>query len=117
MQGYGRFSPLGPRHSDSTRRYDWGQDWGALIWLPTVVAGAIVTYRRGRGQLRRAAPPSAWAVLVAALVPLVAVATYIPLAWDRYYLALQPGAILLASAALTAPLARLRGRREGEGLD
>jgi hypothetical protein len=51
-------------------------------------------------------------VVIAFAVALVAVTSFIPLAWDRYYLAIQPGAVLLASAALTAALQWLR-RPEG----
>lgn len=108
IQGFGRFSPLGPRHSDSTIRFDRRQDWGALVWLPLVLAGAIASFARGREQWRLGEPPTAWAVLLGFVVALVAVASFIPLAWDRYYLSIQPGAVLLASSALTAPLARLR---------
>ena len=108
VQGFGRFSPLGPRHSDSTIRFDRRQDWGALIWLPLVIAGAVASIARGREQWRTGEPPTAWAVLVAFVVALVAVASFIPLAWDRYYLSIQPGSVLLASMALMAPIARLR---------
>jgi 4-amino-4-deoxy-L-arabinose transferase-like glycosyltransferase len=111
VQGYGRFSPLGPRHSDSTHRYEWRQDWGAVVWIPLVVAGFGICLVRGRSDYRSGRPPTAWAIAVAAVVAFVAVASFIPLAWDRYYLSLQPGAILLASAAITAPFAR-RSRPE-----
>ncbi len=103
VQGFGRFSPLGPRHSDSTRRYDWRQDWPALIWLPIVAAGAAVSYLRGRDQLRRGEAATAWAVLAASAVATAVVTAFLPLAWDRYYLSIQPWAVLLGSAALTAP--------------
>ena len=108
VQGFGRFSPLGPRHSDSTRRFDGRQDWSALVWLPIVAAGVVVSCRRGRDQAGRGEPPTAWAVPIAWGVALVVVTSFIPLAWDRYFLPLQPWAVLLASAALTAPLARRR---------
>ena len=105
IQGYGRFSPLGPGHSDSTRRFDRDQDWPVVVWLPLVAIGFVVCLVRGRSQ----AVPTAWAVALAALVAFVAVASFIPLAWDRYYLSIQPGACLLASAALTAPFRRPAG--------
>jgi 4-amino-4-deoxy-L-arabinose transferase-like glycosyltransferase len=111
VQGYGRFSPLGPSHSDSTRRFDWVQDWGATIWIPIVLVGLVIAIRVGLSQKRATEPPTAFAIIVAAFVALVAVTWYIPLAWDRYYLSIQPGAILLASAALTAPLALLHRNR------
>jgi 4-amino-4-deoxy-L-arabinose transferase-like glycosyltransferase len=106
VQGYGRFSPFGPAHSDSTVRFDWRQDWGALIWLPIVLAGLVVAVVRGRRQSRAGEPPTAWAIALAAALSLVVVTSFIPLAWDRYYISLQPGAVLLASAALTAPFRR-----------
>ena len=28
VQGFGRFGPFGPWQNDSTRRYDFDQDWG-----------------------------------------------------------------------------------------
>jgi hypothetical protein len=112
VQGYGRFSPLGPTHSDSTIRFDWRQDWGALIWWPIVLTGLTVAVIRGLRQRRAGEPPTAWAIALAATLAFVVVTSFIPLAWDRYYLSLQPGAALLASAALTAPFARFRGRTE-----
>ena len=105
VQGFGRFSPLGPRHSLSTRRFDWSQDWARRLWLPVVVVGAFATYVRGRAQCRRGDPPSSWAVLLGFVVALVAIASFIPLAWDRYYLPIQPGAVLLASSVLASPIA------------
>ncbi len=111
VQGFGRFSPLGPRHSNSRIRFDWEQDWGAVLWLPLVAVGAVSAWLRGREQRRRGEPPTSWAVLMMAAVALVAVAMFIPLAWDRYFLPIQPGAVLLASAALTWPFAR-RAERE-----
>jgi hypothetical protein len=112
VQGYGRFSPLGPAHSDSTIRFDWRQDWGALVWCPLVLIGLIVAVIRGLRQRRAGEPPTAWAIALAAILAFVVVTRFIPLAWDRYYLSLQPGATLLASAALTAPFARFRCRPE-----
>jgi 4-amino-4-deoxy-L-arabinose transferase-like glycosyltransferase len=106
VQGYGRFSPLGPRHDDSTRRFEWRQDWGALLWLPLVLSGLGVALIQGRNQSRRGEPPTGWAIAVATLVAFLAVTSFIPLAWNRYYLSLQPGAILLASAAITALFCR-----------
>jgi 4-amino-4-deoxy-L-arabinose transferase-like glycosyltransferase len=112
VQGFGRFSPIGPRHSDSTRRFDPRQDWPVVAWLPLVVAGAVVAYRRGRDQSARGEPTTAWAVLLGWVVALVVVTSFIPLAWDRYYLPIQPGAAILGAAALTSLAARLRRPRE-----
>jgi hypothetical protein len=102
VQGFGRFSPLGPRHSDSTRRYDRRQDWPALLWLPIVAAGAAVSYVRGRDQRRRGEAATSWAVLLAFGVATAVVTAFLPLAWDRYYLSIQPWSVLLASAAVTS---------------
>jgi hypothetical protein len=41
VQGFGRFGPFGPHASDSTRRFDWRQDWGAVIWGPWVALGLV----------------------------------------------------------------------------
>ena len=82
-----------------------------MLWLPLVAVGAVSAWLRGREQRRRGEPPTSWAVLMMAAVALVAVAMFIPLAWDRYFLPIQPGAVLLASAALTWPFAR-RAERE-----
>ena len=112
VQGFGRFGPFGPAHSDSTHRFDRSQDWGALIWWPWVSCGAAWAAARGRAQRRAGEPPTAWALGVYALTALVAVTAFIPLAWDRYLLDLQPGAALLAAGAAVAGADRLaRGLR------
>ncbi len=113
VQGFGRFSPLGPRDHDSLKalpRYSWRRDWSALLWLPWVAAGVVWTFGRGRRQLAAAEPPTAWAVLFQAMLAFVTVTAFIPLAWDRYFLSLQPSAILLASGVAVAGLDRLRRR-------
>ena len=117
VQGFGRFGLLGPAHSDSTRRYDLSQDWGALFWLPLVLTGALVARAAGRDQRARDEPPMSWALLVHFLVALVVVTTYLPLAWDRYFLSLQAPASLLAAGAVVAGVRRLAhtGRRAKPG--
>ncbi len=101
VQGFGRFGPLGPRGwTDSTIRFDRRQDWGAVVWLPLVAIGLVVAVLRGRGQIRRGEPPAASAVALQAVVACGVVTAFIPLAWDRYYLSLQPGFALLGSFAL-----------------
>ena len=105
VQGFGRFGPFGPRGwTDSTRRYDRAQDWGAWLWLPWVVAGLGVACVSGVRQVRAGEPPTGWAVAVQAAVALVTITAFIPLAWDRYFLSLQPGSALLGSIALVALL-------------
>jgi hypothetical protein len=42
-----------------------------------------------------------------AVVAFVVVAAYIPLAWDRYEISIQPGSALLAGAAVVALSDRL----------
>jgi 4-amino-4-deoxy-L-arabinose transferase-like glycosyltransferase len=111
VQGFGRFGPLGsgrfdPRTGiwafDSTLRFDWEQDRGAVIWGPCVVIGMIWAFARGRSQLRAGEPPTAWAILIQALVALLIVTALIPLAWDRYYLSIQPGSALLVAGVAVA---------------
>jgi hypothetical protein len=97
VQGFGRFGPFGPAHSDSTRRFDASQDAGALVWGPLVLLGAFWAVAQGRKQLAAGSPPTAWAVLLQAAVALLTVTAYLPLAWDRYYLSLEAGSALLAA--------------------
>lgn len=107
IQGFGRFGPFGPHASDSTVRYDPRQDWGAALWLPLVVVGIVVAGFRGRAQSRQGEPPTAWAILVQVGVAMLVVTAYLPLAWDRYYLSIQPGSALLAALAVVAIADRL----------
>ncbi|WP_435016977.1 ArnT family glycosyltransferase [Tundrisphaera sp. TA3] len=101
IQGFGRFGLFGPRGwTDSTRRFDWSQDRGACVWLPLVGVGFVLAIRFGRDQLRAGSPPTAWAVALQALIALGVVGSFIPLAWDRYYLSIQPGSALLAAMGL-----------------
>lgn len=107
VQGFGRFGPFGPRHSDSTRRFDWSQDRGAVLWLPWVGAGLAWALARGRRQWATGAPPTGWAIAVHASVAAFVVTAYLPLAWDRYLLPLQPGSALLAAGVAASSADRL----------
>ncbi|WP_165244288.1 4-amino-4-deoxy-L-arabinose transferase [Paludisphaera soli] len=98
-QGFGRFGPFGPRKSDSTRRYDLAQDWGAFVWLPLGLAGLGYALFFGRKQLQDGSPPTSWAIAAWAVIALAVVTLYLPMAWDRYQLPIQaPFALLAASA-------------------
>ncbi len=100
VQGFGRFGPFGPRHSDSTRRYDWPQDWGALIWISVVVSGALILLKRGRQQALRSQPPTAWALVAMAFISAGTVGWFLPLAWDRFFLPIQSSMAILGAACL-----------------
>lgn len=113
VQGFGRFGPFGPHVANSRIRYDRQQDWGASLWLPLVVFGAVVGLVRGQAQMKAGEPPTAWALLLQAGVALVVVTAYLPLAWDRYYLSLQPGSALLAAGGIVAVTDRVFKRRAG----
>lgn len=115
VQGFGRFGPLGPRQSDSTRRYDRAQDAGVLLWLPWVISGALAAIRLGKQQAALGQVPAAWALVVWEALAVAVVTAYLPMAWDRYLLPIQAPAALLAalpmSIAAEALLLRLRRPR------
>ncbi len=102
VQGFGRFVPFGPRHSNSTWRYDAAQDWGARVWIASVVAGVPWWLSRGKRQMASGETPTALAILVESSVALAVVTAYLPLPWDRYFLSIQPGSALLAAGATVA---------------
>jgi hypothetical protein len=106
IQGFGRFGPFGPSHSDSTIRFDPYQDAGACIWLPWVAAGGVWAFCKGRAQWLSGKPPTAWAILAQFGVTLAIVTAYIPMAWDRYLLPLQVPACLLAAGVAAAAAAQ-----------
>jgi 4-amino-4-deoxy-L-arabinose transferase-like glycosyltransferase len=108
VQGFGRFGPFGPAHNDSTIRYDLAQDGGACLWLPLVLAGAIVSAVRGWSQQRSGLPPTLWTPLVYWVIALVVVTSYLPMAWDRYQLPIQAPSTLLASIGLVELTSRVR---------
>ena len=97
VQGFGRFGPLGPSHSDSTRRFDRDQDWGAFAWLPFVAIGAFAAFFQGRIQRSRNEAPTAWAALLHFAMAVAVVTAYLPMAWDRYMLPIQSPAALLGA--------------------
>ncbi|APW63043.1 ArnT family glycosyltransferase [Paludisphaera borealis] len=101
-QGFGRFGPLGPATTDSTLRFDLGQDGGAFVWLPVCLAGLVGSIVLGLRQYRAGEAPLAWALATWALLALAVVTLYIPMAWDRYQLPIQAPFCLLAAIFLTA---------------
>jgi hypothetical protein len=103
IQGFGRFGPLGPPRHDSKvayPRYSWERDSGAVLWGPLVLGGLIWSLVLGRRQRIAGRPPTAWAIAIQTVVALVVVTAYIPLAWDRYFLSIQPGSAMLGAMAL-----------------
>jgi 4-amino-4-deoxy-L-arabinose transferase-like glycosyltransferase len=102
VQGFGRFGPFGPSEPDSKIRYDPRQDWGVVIWLPLVGAGACWAALQGRWQNRSGELPTAWAVLLHFAIALGVVSMYVPMAWDRYFLPFQAPACLLAAGAASS---------------
>jgi 4-amino-4-deoxy-L-arabinose transferase-like glycosyltransferase len=100
VQGFGRFGPFGPARSDSTQRFDRAQDWGAGVWLPLVGLALMVVLRLGRRQWRSGEAPVGWALAVQGAVTAVVVTLFIPLAWDRYTLSLQPVAALIVGVGV-----------------
>lgn len=110
VQGFGRFGPFGPSRSDSTARFDPSQDWGGYVWLPWVALGACWAGGLGLAQRRAGLPTTSWALLTQFLVTLGVVTAYVPMAWDRYFLAIQAPSALLASGLVVAIAGRI-GRR------
>ena len=109
VQGFGRFGPLGPSgRSDSTRRFDLSQDWGSFVWLPCVLAGFIILVWRGVQQVQRDLPPSAWLIPTYLGVVVIVVTAFIPLAWDRYMMSIQPAASLVGASWLVAVWDQIR---------
>jgi 4-amino-4-deoxy-L-arabinose transferase-like glycosyltransferase len=105
IQGFGRFGAFGPRDHDSTvayPRFALDRDWGSAVWLPVVLLGGWLVARRGLAQIRAQEPPTFLALALQAALTLGVVTAFLPLAWDRYYLSIQPVACLLAAAALVA---------------
>jgi hypothetical protein len=100
VQGFGRFGPFGPSKADSTVRYDLRQDAGILLWAPIVLYGLVKSVRLGRSQLGAGGAPTAFALVIWAVVACVVVAAYLPMAWDRYLLPIQAPSALLAAVAL-----------------
>ena len=103
VQGFGRFGPLGkPGRSDSTRRFDLSQDWGAAIWLPSVLGGFLILVWRGVEQARQNLPPLSWLLAVYLGVVMIVITAFIPLAWDRYMMSIQPAASLVGASLIVA---------------
>jgi hypothetical protein len=110
VQGFGRFGPLGPSRSDSTRRYDFEQDWGFMLWFSLVGIGVVESVRLGRQQDMAGRFPAGWALTIWAAVAMAVVVSYLPMAWDRYLLPIESPAALLAALPLAHGLAALRSR-------
>jgi 4-amino-4-deoxy-L-arabinose transferase-like glycosyltransferase len=110
VQGFGRFSPMGPTLNNAAIRFDPAQDWGLALWLPTVAAGVAWAVVRGRRSWLSGEPPTAWAVLALWAAASATIVAYLPLAWDRYLLPVQPFHALFAAVALTSLADGIRGR-------
>jgi 4-amino-4-deoxy-L-arabinose transferase-like glycosyltransferase len=110
VQGFGRFGPFGPSDSDSTVRFDFGQDWGAIAWIPAVFLGLVVSMRMALSQYQSGQPPTALALVIWATLGWVVVTLYLPMAWNRYLLPIQSGNVLLVALAAGAVWDTLAGR-------
>lgn len=110
VQGFGRFGPLGPGHTDSTKRFDLAQDWGAAVWLPLVLGGLMLQIRKTHRQWRSATTPTSLALILMSAIAFLVVTLFIPLAWDRYFLSIQASAALLGATTINALVALLRPR-------
>ena len=79
-----------------------------LVWWPIIGRGIWRAYRLGRQQVRDGAPPTAFALLAWAAVTWAVVASYVPLAWDRYFMPIQAPNALLAAVGIAAFMDRWR---------
>lgn len=111
IQGFGRFSPLGPRYDNSEVRFELSQDWPVIVWLPLVAAGAVLALRDCRNPEYK----QGLFLLVWFSVAVIAIGAFLPLAWNRYYLPIVAPSIVLASgvvdALIRSCLTRIRARR------
>lgn len=111
VQGFGRFGPFGPARSDSRIRFDFKQDRGESVWAPIVFAGLVLAAIRGFGRSEEtrsvdlSAPPGTQILIIQTIVAWTTVVLFLPLAWDRYLLSIQPAAAL-AAAGLIDSVAR-----------
>jgi hypothetical protein len=101
IQGLGRFGAFGPCRSDSRVRFDRRQDRGVVFWTPLILLGVVESLGLALSQRRAGAPPTGLALLLWALLAWAVVILYLPMAWDRYLLPLQPVNALLAALAAT----------------
>jgi 4-amino-4-deoxy-L-arabinose transferase-like glycosyltransferase len=116
VQGLGRFGPFGPAHSDSTKRYDRAQDWGALPWGICLTVGTVFLARRIVVQGATGRLPTALLVAVQVGLAVAVVTAFIPLAWDRYFLSIQPSMALLGALGLCELYRTLRPGSHAGGL-
>jgi 4-amino-4-deoxy-L-arabinose transferase-like glycosyltransferase len=101
VQGLGRFGAFGPCLSDSRVRFDRRQDRGLMFWTPLVLLGLVESIGLFMRQCRAGAPPTGLALLIWAGLAWSVVVVYLPMAWDRYLLPVQPVNALLAALAAT----------------
>ena len=114
VQGFGRFGPFGPAHSDSVKRFELAAGLGRPGLAPLGrVPGPCLAAFRGCSQCEAGAPPTAWAVLVHFGVAFAVVTLYLPMAWDRYLLPIQAPAALLASGVAVAAAECVGRPRQG----
>lgn len=102
VQGFGRFSPIGPRVDDSRTRFQFKQDWSVLVWLPLVVAGIAQALRDRSERLS-----SGRFIVVYWACSVLVVGAFLPLAWNRYYLPLVIPSTVLAAGAIVAIMKKI----------
>jgi 4-amino-4-deoxy-L-arabinose transferase-like glycosyltransferase len=96
VQGFGRFSPLGPAKDNSEVRFQSSQDWPVVLWLPLVLFGLFTASRKSTQH-----KAAAWFIITYWVCSLVVVGAFLPLAWNRYFLPIViPSSILAASGLL-----------------
>ncbi|MFM1802896.1 MAG: hypothetical protein RJA81_2248 [Planctomycetota bacterium] len=102
IQGFGRFSPLGPRHDDSRNRFDIRQDWACPIWLITVLSGALFALRDSSPNRK-----SGQFLVLYGVIAVIVVGAFLPLAWNRYFLPIVIPSTILAAGSIVSILQKM----------
>ena len=95
VQGFGRFSPLGPVKDNSEIRFQLSQDWPVVVWFPLVVLGLAKAFRNKPQTILMSR-----FIAIYFVISILVVGAFLPLAWNRYMLPLVIPSSILAAGGL-----------------